>query len=270
MYGKERPDPSSSVAALVANRVWFHRTQKGMTGSQLGDLIGVGKAAVSKIEHGNSPLADDQAEALDREWATGGLFKGLVHLARITQSSGWFAEHLEQERRALVIKQFHPTLVPGLLQTPEYARSVLELGEAQHVERRLNERLERQAALNRANPPTIRVILDQGVLDRTTPDPAIRLGQLRHLAELTEFRHIILRVVPRDEGIYPGIDGPLRLLTLPTGDVGYVETPAGGRLVTDPGEVRSLLGRFDRIGDHALTTGASRTLLSELIKEAEK
>ncbi|MEO3784649.1 helix-turn-helix transcriptional regulator [Actinocorallia sp. B10E7] len=270
MYMRENPDPKDSLGTLIAFMLRFYRLRAGETGEQVGRIIGVGKAQVSKLEHARQPIGSAQAAALDRHWKTGGLLAYLVHFSKVLHNPAWLDQHFQHEAQALAIRYFHPTLVPGLLQTEDYARAALVAGRTPDVAQALKRRMKRQELLTRAEPPMIRAIVDQAVLDRSIRPQGVRLNQLRWLAELADRQNVSIRVVPKGEPLYPGVDGPIKIITLPTGDVGFMETPGVGSVVTDPDRVRDLVARYELVSDHALSVGATRRLIEDMIGDAER
>ena len=135
--------------------------------------------------------------------------------------------------RLTAYRQFETLLVPGLLQTAEYARALvtgihLDLAEDE-VERRVAARLTRQQTLTRTAPPDLHVILDAGVLERPVGAPLVMRNQLRRLAESADAPTITIQVLPKSVGASPALEGPFSILTLPDPmpDVGYSEGPPG-------------------------------------------
>ncbi|MEO5877176.1 MAG: DUF5753 domain-containing protein [Streptosporangiaceae bacterium] len=267
MAVRQLPDPRTSMAALIAHLLRFHRSSHGEIGARVGVVIGVEKAEVSKIEHGDHPLREEHAKRLDLHWNTGGLFELLVYFSRLGHNPDWLGENFRQEQRALVIKMWHGGLVPGLLQTPDYARAGLVSGGVVDVDKDLEIRMGRQKILDRSDPPMLWAMVDQSALDRPAGGEAIMFAQLAHLLEMMERPNIGLRVIPRSEGVHTGLDGNFKIMSLPECDVGFMEACIGGRLLADPAEVRSLIIRWERISQHALPLGASRDLIKHIMKE---
>src|SRR4051794_39380077 len=105
------PDPRSSMGAFIAHEVRIFRENQNLTGTELGEIINVVRATVSKIESGKLRLKEDQARALDKYGNTGGRFELLVHFASLEISDDWFEEHLGHEARASKLEIWEPLFI---------------------------------------------------------------------------------------------------------------------------------------------------------------
>ncbi len=147
------------------------------------------------------------------------------------------------------MRQFHGTVIPGLIQTPEYAE-VLSTGKSSERSRVLAAklRIQRQQELaKRENPPRQHYIIDEAVVRRHVgirSDPAIMLTQLNHIADLAERDDVTVRVVPFSAGAHLGLEGPFTILEFEgdLADVLYLE----GR----PGASLMITGEDDRIPEY--------------------
>jgi hypothetical protein len=173
------------------------------------------------------------ADAAERE--------ALLKLARDANSPGWwhrygdvlpswFQSYLGLESAAALIRTYEVQFVPGLLQTPEYARAVILLGHRaappEELERRVNLRVERQALLSRPRPPQLWAVVDEAALRRPIGGPEVMRGQLTALIEATRSPHVRLQIVPFDAGGHAAAGGAFTILRfgdqdLP--DIVYIE-----------------------------------------------
>jgi hypothetical protein len=171
--------------------------------------------------------------------------------------------------------------VPGLLQTDDYARTVITadnpaVDEAE-IDRRVHVRVARQALLSRpAARPELRVILNEAILRRPVGDPAIMARQLRHLAEASDLANVSMRVVPFSAGLHRGVmSGPFEILRFPrNGDGRESEPPTvfadgftGDLYLDKPVEVDRHTAAFAAIWDAALEERTSRILTEQAAKE---
>jgi hypothetical protein len=170
------------------------------------------------------------------------------------------------EAEASVIRVFEAVVVPGLLQMSEYAEALITAAGVTNVDELVAERLGRQAILTRDAPPVFWVILTESVLDWPMGGPEVMRKQLAYLLELSERPNIGIRVVPRSAGAHFGVDGSFKIMTSPSGDVAYTESPGGGRLVPSALEVQSYVVRYDRIGLKALPEDLSRDLIKQIME----
>jgi transcriptional regulator with XRE-family HTH domain len=144
-----------------------------------------------------------------------------------------YTTFLGYESSASVIRNFEPLLVPGLLQTEEYARTVLSLifsQEPQKVDPLVDLRIERQELLIREPAPNFHFIVDEAVIRRVAGERDVMRRQLRQMLELSERENITLRIVPFEKGLYRRQRLPYWLFEFPDpedGDILYVENPRG-------------------------------------------
>ena len=260
------PDPKSSIWAWSAYHLRFCRTQRGLSGDAVGKILNCSKATVSRLESGETKLDEGQAAAADKAWNTGGVFSIMLWYASLGHDPDWKKQHADLEARAYIVKYWELALIPGLLQTEEYARASLVAGGVKDVEAALDSRMARQAVLARDDPPVLWVLLFESALDVPVGDEATMRRQLDYLLDTSESPDIAIRVVPRRAGAHPGLDGAFKIMTVESGDVAFVEAPGGGRLVLSKAEVRSYAIRYDRIGQLALPEGPSRDLIKRVME----
>jgi transcriptional regulator with XRE-family HTH domain len=275
MVVRETLDADSSMWHWIAVDLHFWRAKSGMTLEALGKVIGLSRGAVSNLEAARPgfKLSDDQAEKLDQLWGLNEHFQRLLRYARAGHEPDWFREHLKYEARATTIKVYELAVVPGLLQTEEYARLLFTAAGSKDPEAQVQARMRRQEALEKSDPLQLWVLLDQGVIDRCVGDPPeidndrkVMKAQLTRLLEVSEWRNISLRVVPRSVGFHDGIAGAFKVLTIPECDVAYTEATGGGRLSLDASDVCNFVVAFDRVGAEALNRRASRDLIKRAME----
>lgn len=210
----------------------------------------------------------------------------LTNLAATRRENGWitdirkyvpeqFHRFLDWESALTGYREFQTLLVPGLLQTADYARAVItgvnpNLTE-EEIERRVLARTSRQQILRRAKPPELHVILDSGLLDRPVGTARTMREQLRSLAEAAESPNVTIQVLPKSTGASPALEGPFSVLTLPEPipDIGYTECPGNTAYVEDRDEVRELTLRFGILTQQSLPGDASVEAIIEAAKEYE-
>src|SRR5262249_14551798 len=118
------------------------------------------------------------------------------------------------EASASIIRQFEPLVMPGLLQTEEYTRAVLNLHEipADKADLYVASRRERQELLDREDPPEFFFIIDESVLLRSIGGKSVMQRQLQHLLRLARYPRVTIQVLPFSIGVHPGLRGPFVLL----------------------------------------------------------
>jgi transcriptional regulator with XRE-family HTH domain len=252
--------------AWLAHDLRFYRLQRGLSGDAVAKLLNCARSSISRLENGEARLTERQAAVIDERWQTGGHFDRILWYARLGHDPNWFKQHVDIEAEASVIRVFEAVVVPGLLQMAEYAEALIAAAGVTNVDELVAERLGRQAILTRDAPPVFWVILTESVLDWPMGGPEVMRKQLAYLLELSERPNIGIRVVPRSAGAHFGVDGSFKIMTSPSGDVAYTESPGGGRLVPSALEVQSYVVRYDRIGLKALPEDLSRDLITQIME----
>ena len=163
-------------------------------------------------------------------------------------------------------------LIPGLLQTEEYARAVLAAAHPaspeDEVERLVSARMDRQAILDQAEPPLLWVILDEGVLTRPVGGPVVMRDQIERLVKAARRPRIVLQVVPAGAGAHAGLDGHFVLASFDgPPDVVYLNNTLAGQIVERPRDVARVALLYDILKAEALSPRASADLARKAIKQ---
>jgi transcriptional regulator with XRE-family HTH domain len=267
MSARELLDPENSLWDLIAVQLRRYREDRKVSGSALGVLLDLDRSSVSRLESGSMKLQEKHAKILDREWDTEKLFTHLVRFARAGHDPNWWRSYTTYEAAATHLKTYAALVIPGLLQTPDYARALLVAGQVvEDVEASVAARMARQEILNRPKPVQLWALVKQSVLEDPVGGPEVMRAQLAHLLEMSRCPNIFLRVVPRSVGAHVGLDGSFSLMIGPNASVAYMEAVGGGRLSLDPAEVARFTVRFDQIGADALSRDATRTLIEQLLE----
>jgi transcriptional regulator with XRE-family HTH domain len=189
---------------------------------------------------------------------------------------GWFRTFVGLEEAASVIRGYEPHCVPGLLQTPDYARASVRVGfpeaTTDEADRRVALRLARQQILTRPAPPRLWVVMDETALHRpgATTGPAVMRAQLDRLIDAIEQPNITLQVLPFTAGLHPAMHGLFYLLRFPDEempDIVYGEHMTSAFYLDKPQEAAAYLEVLDRICAQAATTDDTANLLRDLRKE---
>src|SRR5882724_5746430 len=196
-----------------------------------------------RIETGQTSLRSLDVEAMCRLYgAPPDLTQALMGLAKETKARGWwhaygdvipdgFNVYIGLEEAAAALDWYESELVPGLLQTENYARWVITAdnpGVAEdEIDRRVNLRVARQDLLRRpAGQPDLRVVLNEAILRRPVGGPAIMAEQLRQLARVGDLQNVSLRVVPFSAGFHQGVlAGSFVILRFPANGDGRDSEP---------------------------------------------
>ncbi|WP_432185782.1 helix-turn-helix domain-containing protein [Streptomyces sp. Tue6028] len=246
------------MAALFGSRVRRLRTAAGLTQAELGDRVHVVSTRITQIERasGAKPTLE-LARALDAALGADNLLVELWSYVYREAFPDWSRKFMAYSERAVDIRQYAAHVVPGLLQTEDYARAVLSLdalldGEEQ-LEERLTARMGRQKRLGSSDRPELWVVLDEAVLRRPIGGHAVTRKQLERLLDAAAERHITLQVLPFDQGGHEAMGGSLTVLTLPDGsEVAYTEGADYGQLIEEPTNVSRYKVIYDRLRAAAL------------------
>ncbi|TQJ25785.1 helix-turn-helix protein [Micromonospora sp. A202] len=251
------------VRALKAARAGAEISQEA-----LATLTKWSPSTVAAIETGRRRPTMEFAVAADEALATGGLLAELLRAADRQRLPTWFVPWRNHEEQAIRLCEFEPCLIPGLLQTEDYARAVISAGglnPTKLVDELVTVRMDRQQLWQRAESPQCVFVLDETALRRPIGGPAVLDAQLGRLMELAVMPNVRLHVEPLDAGAHVGLTGGFLLAELPDGErVTYVEDVARGHVIDDPDVVRLIGRKWDSLLGEALSTSASLDLIRKL------
>ncbi|MFD9218498.1 Scr1 family TA system antitoxin-like transcriptional regulator [Streptomyces sp. NPDC060064] len=246
------------MAALFGSRVRRLRTAAGLTQAELGAKTHVVSTRITQIERssGAKPTLE-LARALDAALGADNLLVDLWPYVYREAFPDWSRAFMAHSARAVSIGQYAAHVVPGLLQTEDYARAVLRLDallrSEEQLEERVAARLGRQERLGSPDRPDLWVVLDEAVLRRPVGGREAMQGQLARLLEAAAEPRITVQVLPFDQGEHEAMGGSLSVLTLPDStEVAYTEGAEYGQLIEDPADVRRYSVIYDRLRAVAL------------------
>ncbi|MGC5565058.1 helix-turn-helix domain-containing protein [Streptomyces sp. FR-108] len=246
------------MAALFGSRVRRLRTAAGLTQAELGFRTHVVSTRITQIERasGAKPTLE-LARALDAALGADDLLVELWPYVYREAFPDWSRKFMEYAERAVTIREYAAHVVPGLLQTREYARAVLSVGltlsNDEQLKERLTVRMARQERLGSPDRPQLWVVLDEAVLRRPIGGYEVMRAQLELLLQVAERRSVTVQVLPFDQGEHDAMGGSLTVLVLPdASEVAYTEGAHYGRLVEDPAEVKRFALTYDRLRANAL------------------
>jgi hypothetical protein len=230
---------------------------------------------VAKIERGDRAATSKFVEACEAlpELAAHGTLQVLWDQLN-EQFTGhafprWFDRWPDAEATARSLRWFEPLIAPGLLQTEAYARAILStrIGDSEDdIEEMVAARLKRQEILDRDKPPTLWVIVDEGVLHRCIGSPKIMREQLDHLATMARKPDIVIQVIPLDAGAHQGLNGGAFVIAdLPNAPaVAYQDTASRGQVIEDVEDIDALTVTWDTLKSEALPRTASLKRIEEV------
>jgi hypothetical protein len=250
-----------------------------MTLADLGAVVPCDASTVSRVESGLLSPSERFAHACDESFPQmGGWFIRFCHDSRRWDGPypRWFADWVDAERRAAVLRTWEPLLVPGLLQTPEYARALFKAwqntGGEDEVENLVTARIDRQRIFNQPKPPSFWAVIDEGVLRRRIGGAKVMHDQLVRLAELADRPMIKVHVIPAEVGAHIGLLGAFAIAGFADDAPGtvYFESPDEGETANLSATVAKMIITFDTLRSEALPRGASRDLITRVAEEYER
>lgn len=239
-----------------------------------------------RIERGDVNVSTNDLRALLTHYNVKdkGRVNGLLELARSARGSSFydqyadllkpgFKEYLGYEAEASTIRQYDPVLVPGLLQTEEYARAILEdmvgFGPAE-VDKAWAVRQHRQEVLDRDSPPELLFVLDEAALRRHVGRGHVMRRQLEQLKDFAAEPHISIEIIPFAHGAHPGMAGNFILLEFADpnlDDLVHLESINQITIRDDTELIAGYLDRFGQLDELALSAEKSVDFLDVLIRD---
>ncbi|MFD8094690.1 helix-turn-helix domain-containing protein [Streptomyces malaysiensis] len=268
--------PDSSPLAAFGARLRSLREGRGWTQEDLAERTGYSSVHVSAIETARKPPTLRLVRSIDRAFGTEGTADSFEREWREIRHGSLlvgFPEYVGHEGRAAEIRLYEVGVIPGLLQTPEYA-TVLAEGAvkrgaitAEQAQERVAFVAERQAALVRTSPPLIFVVLDESCLRRPVGEPAIMNAQLEQLIEFAGRPNTVLQVAPFEMGTRRPFDLPLYILTMSDRSLmSYAESAQRGHFERDSTSVVPLLTAYHQLQAEAPSQAQSVAMIRQLRK----
>jgi len=259
------------------------RDAKGLTIERVARHLECSDSKISRIEKGQvSALPRDVSDMLDLYHVDDGKRSELLQLARRARRRPWWEvefhdlplAYASYQAAALATRTYQVLLVPGLLQTQDYARAVLRALRAgldpPDVEGRVEFRMRQQALLTHPNPPSLHAVLEEAVLRRPVGSVAVMRQQLKQLLEWTEHPNVTVQVLRFVAGEHAGMDGAFTIYTFDETaelDVVYLEHTANDFLLEDADAVARYRTLFAHLGEQALGPEESRSFVSKASKD---
>jgi transcriptional regulator with XRE-family HTH domain len=184
-------------------------------------------------------------------------------------------ELLDYESAASAVSQFETIFAPGILQTEEYASTVLQVfydhnSSAERVAALVDLRTRRRELLTSAGAPKFSFVLDEPVIRRLVGSPAIMRGQLQHLVRMADLPNVTIRVVPFTAGLHAGMKQSFELIQFadaPDENIVFLESPRGDFISDDSNETQSYLTAFRNVTKKSLSLAESVSMLRKAASE---
>jgi transcriptional regulator with XRE-family HTH domain len=262
------------------------RERADLTCEEVGQHLECSGTRISRLETGRISVRPGDVRELLEVYGVGGAeADSLVQLAREARRKGWwhaygpvlptwFEAYIGLESEAAGLRDFQPLVMPGLLQTEDYARAVLraapQAGSSGEIDRQVALRMERQAILAQATPPDLWLVLSESVLRVHVGGPAVMRAQLRRLIEVAEQPNVTLQILPFTTAAHVQPISPFTMLEFPDEadpTVVYLEHLTGSVFLESEDEIRRYKVVFDHLRAEALGTGQSVDLIARVAAE---
>ncbi|MCX4846910.1 helix-turn-helix transcriptional regulator [Streptomyces sp. NBC_00893] len=269
-------DPESSPEAAFGARIRRLREERGWKQEELAERMGYSGTHISAVETGRKMPTLRFSRSADQIFGTGetaDTFERQYREIRHGSLLEGFPQYVGHEGRAVEIRLYEIGIIPGLLQTPEYARvladSALRRGTIvpEQAAERVSFLAERQAALVRPRPPTMLVVMDESCIRRRVGGDEVMASQLDRLLDFAELPNTVLQIAPYGMGERRTFDLPMNLLTLSDLSViAYAESQMRGHLERDTTSVLPLLTAYHQLQAESLSQAASVAMIREVRK----
>ncbi|WP_420036238.1 helix-turn-helix domain-containing protein [Streptomyces sp. cg28] len=269
----KRPPKNPSALRMVGELLALFRKAAGYTQATLGARLVIAESTIAAYEQGRRPLPLDTAGLMDQVLYTkGALAVTVANMPEIDQFPLWAESYIQHEREAIALSWYDTLVVPGLLQTPEFARTLLgqrvPAYDEDEIETKVAGRAERQEILHRKCPPTLSFVVWEPALKMAIAEPLVRRDQLSFLRECANLPGLSLQVLALDAPENAGTAGPFTLLeTSEHQHLAYTESQRGSQWVSHPGEVSVLERKYAMLRSQALSPEATKGLLDRLLGE---
>lgn len=259
------------------------REEAGLGTNEAALRLGWSLSKVHRAEGGRITVSEtDLIHACDLFGVDSYTKGGLIQLARDANRRGWWTaysdvftgNYVALEAEATAIHTWETAVIPGLLQSEDYAREVIRARHpdlsAGELKRRVDARMVRKINVVGPNAPTLHALIDEAAIRRPVGLPDTMDRQLGDLLQVMKWPHITVQVLPFSAGAHPGMEGAFSVLSFDPEDpdVGYVESPAGEVYVEAADQVRNLILLFERLAGACLSPEESAVLVAAVRSKA--
>jgi transcriptional regulator with XRE-family HTH domain len=224
-----RAGPPTARSWLLAILLRKLRGAAGLSNADVAKATGMPTSRISRIEAAEYGIYRDTLEKLLDLYEVSTSHRVLLlDIARHAEERGWLQSNsdaalpndwqawTELEAGATQVFNYETLLIPGLLQTPEYARAIIQ-GinpdlSGSEVDKLITSRMGRQALFSRAQSLKLHAVIEEGALRRPVGDTDAWMRQLHHLISAAGHPNILIQVIPTDAGPHPGLQGPFVIL----------------------------------------------------------
>ncbi|MFF6985220.1 Scr1 family TA system antitoxin-like transcriptional regulator [Streptomyces sp. NPDC010273] len=261
------------------------RELKGMTAEEVAERLLVSQSKISRLENGRRSISQRDVRDLCGVYEVEDvrIVDSLMQMAKDSRQQGWwhsfgdipYSVYIGLETDAASLRVYDPQVVPGLLQTRQYAEALITgaLPESApaDVEKRVQVRLRRQERIAAAeNPLRLWAVLDEAALRREVGNKQVMIGQLDALIEMSQLPHVTVQVIPFAMGAHPGVSGQYAILEFPDAadsSVVYIEGVTSDLYLEKAQDVQKYSVMYEHLRAQALNADQSREFISDVAKD---
>ncbi|GGO35028.1 DUF5753 domain-containing protein [Streptomyces lasiicapitis] len=252
------------------------REHAGLTATAAAARLGLKQGQISSIETGRYPVSADRVRTFARSYSCGDdeLVDALAAMTGGRKRGWWdeYREHLpvglidlaELEHHAVGLRAALVVHIPALLQTTDHARALFQQAvpplRPYEIEHRVTHRVKRQGILHRDSPPPYSAVIHESALRMGYGGPAVIRDQLQHIIDMSELKHVTVRVIPFGKGCFPGTGQPIDYVKgpVPQLDTVQLDTHHGCEFLDASAQLSKYRSVIDRMEDGALDPAESR------------
>ncbi|GAA3302317.1 helix-turn-helix domain-containing protein [Streptomyces cinereospinus] len=260
------------------------RELKGMTAEEVAERLLVSQSKISRLENGRRSISQRDVRDLCGVYEVEDhrIVDSLMQMAKDSRQQGWwhsfgdipYSVYIGLETDAASLRVYDPQVVPGLLQTRQYAEALIQgaLPEATpaDIDKRVQVRLRRQERIAAAeNPLRLWAVLDEAAVRREVGNKQVMIDQLEHLLEMSQLPHVTVQLIPFSMGAHPGVSGQYAILEFPDAadsSVVYIEGVTSDLYLEKPQDVQKYSVMYEHLRAQALNVDQSREFLSDVAK----
>jgi transcriptional regulator with XRE-family HTH domain len=261
------------------------RELKGMTAEEVAERLLVSQSKISRLENGRRSISQRDVRDLCGVYEVEDhrIVDSLMQMAKDSRQQGWwhsfgdipYSVYIGLETDAASLRVYDPQVVPGLLQTRQYAEALIagalpETAQAD-VEKRVQVRVRRQERISAPeNPLRLWTVMDESALRRVVGNRSLMRDQLEHLVEQSQLPHVTVQVIPFDMGAHPGLNGQYAILEFPDAadsSVVYIEGVTSDLYLEKANDVQKYSVMYEHLRAQALNVDQSRQFIADIAKE---
>ncbi|WP_328910738.1 helix-turn-helix domain-containing protein [Streptomyces sp. NBC_00234] len=260
------------------------REIKGMTAEEVAERLLVSQSKISRLENGRRSISQRDVRDLCGVYEVEDhrVVDSLMQMAKDSRQQGWwhafgdipYSVYIGLETDAESLRVYEPQVVPGLLQTRQYAESLINgaLPESapSDIEKRVSVRARRQDRINAPEHPLrLWAVIDESALRRMVGGKQVMTDQLEHLIEQSNLPHVTIQVLPFEMGAHPGINGQYAILEFPDAadsSVVYIEGVTSDLYLEKANDVQRYSVMYEHLRAQALNVEQTREFISDITK----